>query len=151
MAFTAYRTKAEVQPSAVEKILQSREQYKKRLLLPNGNEMEDPLKVTSGWIGEANGGMRKWPRLTYEKIYSYLKSSGIDSADHINAYKEGKAFSYFQCEFVKELKVREENGYTILKCRVTRSQSLRDDPHIVWAAFNDDGLILTAYCSCTAG
>ena len=52
MAFTAYRTKAEVQPSAVEKILQSREQCKKRLLLPNGSEMEDPLKVTSGWIGE---------------------------------------------------------------------------------------------------
>ena len=131
MAYTAYRTKAPIQPSELEKILTSRAQYKERLVLPSGHTVMDPCLDREGWIGEADGGTSKWPSLSYDAICNYIKMTGVnsDSNYQINLYKEGKAYSYFQCDFVKEIKVKEEDIYKILKCKVTRSQCINDDPH----------------------
>ena len=104
MAFTAYRTKAPEVKSELEKILIAREEYKKKLLLPDGSYLEDPMIIATGWVGEKDGGVREWPLLTYEDIFGYFNQKrGVDIVTSTNVYKEGKAYSFFKSDFVKRI------------------------------------------------
>ena len=153
MAYTAYRTSAPVQPTAMEKLALAQEEYKKKLVLQNGKAIQDPLTIKTGWKNEAEA-INKWPSVSHGDIVLYLNGKiGVSAKDTLNAYKEGKAYSYFQSQFVKEIFFMEIDSTTcILKTSVTRSTSMNEVPHRVWACMSyPEGNILSAYCTCTAG
>ena len=153
MAYTAYRTKAPIQPSQLEKIQLAKAEYAKKVLLPSGKTIPDPLQIQDGWQGEKEA-MFKWPNVTHGDIILYLKGKiGIDANDTLNAYKEGKAFSYFESKFVKEIFFKElAHDLCLVKTLVTPSQCINQPPHQVWACMKlPEGDILSAYCNCTAG
>jgi hypothetical protein len=153
MAYTAYRTRVPVQPSACEKIALAKDEYKKKCVLPSGLKIDDPLTIKDGWATESES-MHMWPRITYGDIVLYLKEkTGVNAADTLNAYKEGKAFSFFKSDFVQEILFRKVDDRTcIIKTCVSRSTSINAVPHSVWACLSlPEGIILSAYCSCTAG
>ena len=78
----------------------------------------------------------------------------------VNEYKEGKAFRYLSCGWVKEVfyhPIAPSSEVCLLKCKVTPSQRLSSKPYDVWAIAvkdsNDNlgGTIKNCYCTCTAG
>lgn len=155
MAYTAFRTKVPIEPSQLEKIHQAKAAYFHKLTLPSGEVIPDPLKI-SDWIKEVEG-MGLWPDITYGDIVLYLKGKlGVDAGDTLNAYKEGKAYSYYVDNFVKEVQCKivklGTETYCILRTHVTRSMSMNEPPQQVWACLSvPGGEIQSAYCTCTAG
>lgn len=153
MAYTAYRTKAPVQMTAVEKTKLAKKQYYDKLRLPSGETIPDPLVLDSGWEGEASG-MYKWPKITHGDIVTYLNGkSGLDAKDTLNKYKEGKAYSFYSSDFVKEVMInRHSDCLSFLKTCVTHSTKMNEPPHRTWACISHPGgEVLRAYCTCTAG
>ena len=153
MAYTAYRMKTPVEPSELDKIHMAKTQYLEKLKLTNGQTLKDPLKDTTGWEGEVTG-IPKWPNITHGDIVLYFNGKrGIDSKETLNKYKEGKAFSFYSSNFVKEVMFKVvADDLCILKTAVTPSARINDPPHHVWAcATRPGGSIQRAYCSCTAG
>lgn len=153
MAYTAYRTKAPVQMSQVDQIKLAKLQYQDKLKLPSGQSIPDPLSIDHGWEGEATG-LYKWPNITYADIVSYLNTrSGLDAQTTLNKYKEGKAFSFFSSQFVKEVMINcISDSIVLLKTCVTHSTKMNEPPHKTWACTSyPEGDILRAYCTCTAG
>lgn len=152
MAYTAYRTGATVQLTEVEKLQQMKAAYQEKLTLPSGERIQDPLKLKKGWEGESSA-ISKWPKITYGDIILYFTAKqGLEAKDKLNKYKEGKAFSYFSSQYVKEILFQKTGDNCILKTCVTRSGSIDDTPHQTWVCTSlPDGDILRAYCTCTAG
>ena len=78
-------------------------------------------------------------------------------ADYLGKYKDQKAYSFFDSEFVGPIWVYElssRKGTTILYCNVRASQSIHESKNL-WIATNranETGTeILSAWCSCMAG
>lgn len=153
MAYTAYRTGAPIQEDKVNKMLSAKQAYLGKLSLPGGIRIPDPLVVDDGWKGE-DCGMVDWPNITHGDIVEYLnRRQGLDARETLNKYKEGKAFSFFSSNFVKEVLCKQlSDSICLLKTCVTRSTSLNEPPHRVWVCCSlESGQILRAYCTCTAG
>lgn len=152
MAYTAYRTNAPVQMSQVDKTKLAKLQYKDKLHLPSGLILPDPLTLDHGWEGEATG-IYKWPNITYADISNYLnKHKGVDANTALNKYKEGKAFSFYSSNFVKEVMLNElSSSMSLLKTCVSHSTKINEPPHRAWVCTHPNGDILRAYCTCTAG
>ena len=149
MAYTAYRMKMPV----VEATNLSKKEYLDKLRIPDGTVLDDPLRDDEGWIGEETG-IEKWPKIVHGDIVQYFNEKrGLEAKEVLNKYKEGKAFSYFCSDFVKEVLYKQiRSDVCVLKTSVSPSQCLNDDPHHVWACTSiPDGTILRAYCTCTAG
>ena len=56
-------------------------------------------------------------------------------------YKEGKAYRYFKCDFVKEIfyhQISEKDKYCYLRCRVTPSMRFSNAAYYVWALVEKD-------------
>ena len=80
-----------------------KEEYKQKLSIQRIT-LPDPLKFSSEWIGEK--GIRHWPRIVYGDIVYYFKGKrGLEPSEILHKYKEGKACSYLECDFVKEILV----------------------------------------------
>ncbi len=63
-----------------------------------------------------------------------------------------KAFSNFLSGFVYEIfSFTPSENFAILKCKVTPSQKLREEPRNAWTLCSKEGEVLCAYCPCTAG
>lgn len=75
--------------------------------------------------------------------------------NHLNQYRIGKAYQYFQSEWFKEVfyhPVDRTTPYGFLRAECTPSQSLRSEPHKVWVCLaKDSGEVKAAFCRCTAG
>lgn len=136
-------------------------EYKAKLIL-DGTVSPDPFSIKSGWIGETANGLSKWPSLYFHDIAEYLKSKSSGNLMNrlVNEYKEGKAYRYYSCGWVKEIfihSISPMTKYCILKTKVTPSQRLSLKPYDVWAIVQKDfpdhpgGTIKSCYCSCTAG
>ena len=138
------------------------DEYKKKLIV-NGEILPDPFSLKDDWLAEKKGtGMSKWPSVYYMNIERFLCKIN-DSSDLLmrleSEYKEGKAYRYFKCEFVKEIfyhNISLESPYCVLKSRVTPSQRTSNTAYHVWAIIEKDGKkpggkIHSAYCTCTAG
>ena len=136
-------------------------QYKEKLIIED-HMIPDPITLKDGWKREDEDGLTKWPSLYFSDISDYLKTkTSSELMKHlINEYKEGKAYRYFTCKWVKEVfyhVISDKSPYCILKCRVTPSQRISSKPYQVWVIVEKDrddnpgGAIKSAYCTCTAG
>lgn len=155
MAYTAWVTKAPDEPSMEEKIRKSHAEYEAKLTLACGKKIPDPLQLVSGWQGEHEA-MRLWPSITYPDILFYFNTKrGVDPKETLNKYKEGKAFSYYSSDYVKEVMFNKlDDDYVLMKTIVFRSMDLNEDPWKVWVVISIKEAadkIKRAYCTCTAG
>ena len=136
------------------------EEYKNKLLIDDC-VVPDPLTLKTGWLKEDENGLVKWPSLYFHDIATYLqtKTSSVLMNHLINEYKEGKAYRYFTCHFVKEVyyhDISASSKVCILKCKVTPSQRISSKPYDVWAFVEKNtnekagGTIKHCYCTCTA-
>ena len=78
----------------------------------------------------------------------------------LNEYKEGKAYRYFECGWVKEVHIHnisEQGDKCVLKAKVTPSQAINKKAYDTWIVVEKDrpervgGKVHVSYCSCTAG
>ena len=127
--------------------------------------MPDPFSLEEDWLGETkdrDGGLSKWPSMYYLDIEKFLRQ--LNASDDLLRrlecdYKEGKAYRYFKCDFVKEIflhKISPNSTLCFLRCRVTPSMRFSNTAYHVWALVEKDGetpggFIESAYCTCTAG
>ncbi|XP_052820515.1 uncharacterized protein LOC128246371 [Mya arenaria] len=136
------------------------QEYKKKLVL-DGDVVPDPFSISSGWKGE-KAAVNTWPSIYITDIATYLGCSTTKDVMNrlLNEYKVGKAYRYFESEWVKEVyihDVRESSDKCILKTKVTPSQAINNKCYDVWVIVTKDnvngpgGEIISAYCSCTAG
>ena len=70
--------------------------------------------------------------------------------EYIGKYKDQKAYSYFDSNFVGEVLIYKGNDYHILLCNVRASMSTHNDKEL-WIVVKPTGKIVTAWCSCMAG
>ena len=86
--------------------LKKKKKKKKSLLDINGGELSDPFTELEGnWIGEEEG-MEKWPPIFQIQITEFILTAdqGCDLGKRLlSFYKEGKAFSYFDSQWLKEV------------------------------------------------
>ncbi|KAL5021513.1 hypothetical protein ScPMuIL_000668 [Solemya velum] len=159
-AFVAWEEKIPVDQNSELTERRLLEDYKRKLIVEK-EIIPDPFSLDSGWISEGQG-ITKWPSVYFMDIANYLQSKTPAELIHrlMNEYKEGKAYRYFSCEWVKEVKynsIRHGSPFCILKASVCPSQSVNARPYQVWVVMVKDqasvpgGEIKTAYCSCTAG
>ncbi|KAK7089418.1 uncharacterized protein [Littorina saxatilis] len=137
-------------------------EYKSKLTV-DGETYPDPATFDDGWLSEETGRF-SWPSLYISDISDYLKKTAANQIDLIhrllNNYKEGKAYRYFTCEWVREIMyhpVRKTASLCILKAAVYPSMSIRNKPYRVWVMITKKnetsagGEIKTAHCTCAAG
>ena len=152
-------------PVCSEAELRSRtllEEYKKKLVLTNAT-LPDPFSLNNGWLSETKGnGLIHWPSIHIMDIDKYLQIINYSSdlmTKLKSEYKEGKAYRYFQCEWVKEIfyhPITNFSNYCFLKGRVIPSMRTNNAAYYVWVAVEKDGEkpggnVVSGYCSCTAG
>ncbi|KAK3108167.1 hypothetical protein FSP39_002441, partial [Pinctada imbricata] len=136
-------------------------EYRAKLRLLNGEIIPDPFTLEDGWLGETTG-LPSWPSLYIMDIATFLNCRGPSDIVHrvMNEYKEGKAYRYFSCDWVKEIlyhPFRARSEACLLKAKVTPSQSVNNKEYDVWVAIKKDtksepgGQIFSGYCTCTAG
>ena len=137
-------------------------EYVKKLVMAE-TVIPDPFTLKDGWLAEQKGtGLFKWPSVYYTNIEKFLLlvNKSVDLLHRMECeYKEGKAYRYFKCDFVKEIfyhDISKQSKICILKGRVTPSQRTSNTAYHVWAAIEKDGerpggQIHAAYCTCTAG
>ena len=156
VAYGAYKLGVPVKATAKEEKVQKAQLYQ-RLLVVNGQSLPDPFcDLVSGWVGEENG-MQNWPPCMYCDIAEYLVGSGERDLRTrlLKGYKEGKSYSYFDSQWLKEVfyhEITPDSTYCFLKANCTPSMKISHDPHKVWVCIEKKtGKVCSAYCSYFAG
>ena len=97
-------------------------EYKNKLVLQN-KSYPDPFSLDADWEGESKEtGLSKWPSIYYMDIERFMRNLNKkdDLLRRLNCdYKEGKAYRYFKCDFVKEIfyhQISEKDKYCYLRC-----------------------------------
>ena len=94
-----------VKLTAEEEIVQKQRQCKS-LIGINGGELSNPFTELEGnWIGEEEG-MEKWPPIFQIQITEFILTAdqGCDLGKRLlSFYREGKAFCYFDSQWLKEV------------------------------------------------
>ena len=143
-------------------IQQSFHKYQDILKLLENVTLPDPFKITDGWIGERDEGMKHWPPISIADIVDHFREQKSDSDKLLSAYKARKAFDYYKTEWLKGLFYNSLNHfvssypgldkYCVLKAKCTPSQRLNDPYHDMWMAIEKEtGKVTCAYCNCAAG
>lgn len=114
----------------------------------------DPFSLKR-WVGEKDG-LKNWPPVTYIDIHWFLRRNGSVGLtdEHLTAYKNGKAYSYFSCEWLQEVfhtSIQKSPNCCFLKAKCKPSTRINDDPHDLWVKVLNTGEVVSAYCSCMAG
>ena len=159
-AFGVWCDNIEADPTLEHSQRSTLEEYRSKLITEESVILPDPLELKTGWVGEETG-ITKWPSVYYIDISRLM---GVTNRDFIHRmeteYKQGKAYRYFHCDFVREIfyhSVDTLSPFCILKCRVVPSQRVNNKPYDVWAIILKDkgdtpsGTIISSYCTCTAG
>ena len=160
LAYACHVMKKPITASLTDNIQQSFNDYQKTLQIDN-LKIPDPLKITTGWVGEVEG-IQFWPALTIVDIVDYFRGQPVDSAKMLSEYKGGKAYDYFKNDWLKEIFYNSMNQFMVtypgvdkfcvLKADCTPSQRLNDPYHNVWVVLDkEDGTVRSAYCKCAAG
>jgi len=83
----------------------SRKQRKKdyKSLVNARSSTSDPSFLRK-WINERDG-LKLWPAVSYLNIHMFLQQTGSTGLpkESLTAYKTGKAYIYFQCDWLKEV------------------------------------------------
>ena len=158
LAYAACQLSVPLKPSAAEEHKVKQEQYS-ALLNIGGKTIPDPLtELTAKWIGEKDG-ICNWPPIFHLQIAEFLltveqSSTGLNKR-LLSDYKDGKAYSYFDSKWLKEVFYHEINPtsfHCILKSKSTPSQKVNNIPHDIWLCVEKKtGTVASAYCSCFAG
>lgn len=158
----AYEDNTPVDKEAEERQRTISKEYTSKLIT-EATVLPDPFSLKTGWLAELKGtGLQKWPSVYFVNIERFLTKFNMSSEllHRLECeYKEGKAYRYFSCDWVKEVfyhHISEQSKICFLKTRVTPSQSINNPAYHVCAAIQKDserpgGDIISAYCSCTAG
>jgi SAP domain len=92
-------------PTAKENDRERCNRYRALLSVDCGSMLPDPMSdLVTGWIDEMSG-MSMWPPTMYGDLAEYL----VDTSERslrtrlLTDYKEGKAFSYFDSKWLKEV------------------------------------------------
>lgn len=136
------------------------QEYQAKLTI-NGDCLDDPFTITTGWTGEKDG-ITKWPSVYIMDISDYLNTKNPEELMKrlLNEYKEGKAYRYFTGDWVKEIcyhNINSNSDKCVVKSKVTPSQAVNNKAYDVWVVLKKDtgnipgGQVLRAYCTCTAG
>ncbi|XP_070561234.1 uncharacterized protein [Ptychodera flava] len=142
-----------------QEIIEEKEKEYSTLLSTSSGQLPNPLLIKDGWVGESEGGVKKWPPIYFNDICQFVMvdhpGRNVDFTKRmLNEYKEGKAYRYFQAEWMKEiflLDISTETEYVFLRANCTPSQRIGCPPHHCWICVKRDGSIHSAYCTCTAG
>ena len=106
--------------------------------------------------------MNLWPTIYITDISAYIDGTSPSAVVHklMNEYKLGKAYRYFDNEWVREVlihQISDECDKCFLKAKVKSSQRVNNASYNVWVCVKKDqsekpgGEIISAYCTCTAG
>ena len=153
LCFSACKLGLPVVPTQQEVLLDNKESYSRIL---NSANIPDPLKLFDGWLEEKSA-ISKWPPTFLSDITSFLLNHGdVSSVNEVlKNYKVGKAYEYFACGWLKEVfyhPVTTSSPVAILRSKCCPSQRLKTDYHDVWVCLSkEDGSVMAAYCTCTAG
>ena len=128
------------------------------LLNVNGEQLPDPFtELEDNWIGEEKG-VEKWPPILQIQIAEFILTAeqGSDLGKRLlSDYKEGKAFSYFDSQWLKEVfyhPISDTHELCFLKSQSTPSQRIGNVPHKIWVCVKKiNGTVEAAYCTCFAG
>lgn len=132
-------------------------QYK-NLLHIRGEQLPDPLRdlAENTWTNEVSG-KKMWPPIFSVQIAQFLLTTNQKDLGKrlLSDYKEGKAYSYFDSKWLKEVfyhRVSSTSDVCFLKSEYTPSQHIKNIPHKIWVCANKkNGTIESAYCTCFAG
>ena len=106
-AFSAWCDKVPVNPELEHNERCIRDEYKAKPVINKEIVILDPLTLKSGWIGEVKG-IQNWLSIFYMDIAYLLSLTQPDFIKRLESeYKQGKAYRYFSCEFVREIYINE--------------------------------------------
>ncbi|XP_071177650.1 uncharacterized protein [Mytilus edulis] len=143
--FVAWESNIPLRYSEQEQQSKLKTEYANRLKEAN---IDDPRSLKDDdWSSD----VKEWPKIDLGKIFSFILSKKEQDMDFIGHYKTQKAYSYYQSGFVDTVFCATLNGSQIIKSHVTPSQSIRNKPHDVWLAVNNENEIEVSWCSCIAG
>lgn len=160
LAYGAVYMKKPVLPTAGEEKHHHTDQYKE--LLKCGEKiLPDPMsELKDGWLGESQG-LICWPPTSIVELSNHL--GRYDEANQpatsqksrlLSDYKEGKAYSYFDARWLKEVffhPISDDSAMCFLKADCAPSVRVRQNPHKPWVCIEkSSGIIHSAYCSCLA-
>lgn len=97
--------------------------------------------------------IKAWPKINLGNIFAYILSTRDFDTDYVGKYKDQKAYAYFDSGFVGEVLVHRpdlKKNVQFLYCNVRCSMKVNDENEL-WIAVEDEGKILTTWCTCTAG
>ena len=160
LAYYSHIMKKPITESLTDHIQLAFNDYQNTLHIHNLT-IPDPLKITTGWVGEEEG-IQFWPPLTILEIMDYLRGQEVDSKEMLSEYKVGKAYDYFKNDWLKEIFYNSMNQFSIsspgvekfcvLKADCTPSQRLHHPDHNAWVLLDKEtGSVESAYCGCAAG
>lgn len=150
--YVLYNNGVEEEPTAKEQEISKKKDY--RAIYMQTVAAPDPLKLEK-WLNEKEG-MKFWPPITYVDIDLYMKQKGSVglSSEGLTAYKTGKAFSYFSCDWLKEVSyhpITKKHVCCYMKASCLASNRINDVPHTLWIKSMKTGEVVSAYCTCMAG
>ncbi|XP_031334306.1 uncharacterized protein LOC116164293 [Photinus pyralis] len=111
----------------------------------------DPYLVS---IGTCSTNINDFPRVTYFDIVNYLVfNKSAYTQDEFKAYKSLEAYNLFHSKWIKTLCVKKitNSDNVLLLSEVIHSQRLNLPPVSLWCVVKNNGEVLTAHCTCTAG
>jgi hypothetical protein len=157
LAFGAVEMGVPIKSSAEEEERARAAQYHSLLNTRDG-QLPDPfVDLTDGWLNESVG-MTQWPPIMQFDIGDYLLDHTKDrdiAKRMISDYKEGKAFSYFDSKWLRDVayhNISDSSKYCFLRSSSIPSQNISAVPHKVWVvAVKKTGHVQSAYCTCFAG
>lgn len=153
LAYGAEQCSAPLKATAKQEELDMTEQYRSLLhCLPDPFDIDEKY-----WDGEERG-ITKWPPIYQLQIAEFILSGkdGMTLGKRLlSDYKEGKAYSYFDAKWLKEIfyhDISPTHDLCFLKSTSTPSQKIGNVPHRIWVCVGKKtGSIESAYCTCLAG
>lgn len=150
--YVLYNNNAEELPGARVKELSRKKDYKE--IYSAQHIAPDPMKLEN-WVKEKSG-MKNWPPVTYVDVDIFMRKHGSVglSSEGLTAYKTGKAYSYFSCDWLHEVfyhPITKKHQCCYLKANCLPSNRINDSPHSLWIKTLKTGEVVSAYCSCVAG
>ena len=137
LAFGTKQLSVPVKLTTEEEIIQKKKQYQS-LLNVNGEQLPDPFtELKDNWISEETG-VEKWPPILQMQIAEFILTAeqGSDLGKRLlSDYKEGKAFSYFDSQWLKEVfyhPISDTHELCFLKSQSTLLQRIGNVPHKIW-------------------
>ena len=160
-AFVTYETGEQIDSEREHIERKLLDEYKEKLVTDSKN-LEDPLDIENGWVGEENG-TKLCPKLCLTDIIRFY-GDVLDKKSIVQGieceYKQGKVYRYFNDNFISEVyynNISGESKYCYLRTKCLPSQRVSSKPYDVWVLEKKDfkyevgGAMLSAYCTCTAG